>query len=298
MVDHLRRVSTIALVLGSCVPAGVDEDPHGAAGIVVRASPASRGEPFVTSDGWTVYVDRFAAQVLIEVHRAAPALSEDSIGGEYVFSAASDQQFVIRAVPAGPVAAVVSFFPRTLDDSPLAFADPPVEHGVDAALDARFGQAADTDDPSGAPLGYGDLDAGTEDETFAPPFFGPTVVIAAHAEKGDRIVTFDFSLAASPSEHIGRPFQVQANALVSFDVTARAEVFFTSDTGALVFDDIAEADRDQDGHVSPAELRRLRVPPCPDCTPGAESALVKKALDDNDELAMKLIARAANIFGK
>jgi hypothetical protein len=301
MLGRTRRVATIAaalvlvLALATCVPAGTDESPHGAAGIMIRPSPASRGQPLATADGWTIWVDRLAVQVLISAHDVSSSYTGG--GALYAFSAASDQQFVIRALPVGQVLVGVSLTGLENDETEAILADPPAAHGIGPDIAARFQEQPDSVDPDGMPLGLRDLDAGFESSSFGGLSFGPTIVIAVHAEKGERIVTFDLSLGEPDRDERRRPLSIQPNAVANIDVPLDVEALFTNEAGVVVFDDIAAADIDGSGQISPEELRRLNVPPCPGCTEAQKTAAIQQAVTDGDELATKLIARSKRLFG-
>jgi hypothetical protein len=289
-------LSGLVVALTTCVPAGTDENPHGGAGIVVRPSPASRGQPVATTDGWTIFVDRLAVLASVSLQDASGGYTSQQ--ALYMFSAASDQELVIRALPAGPVRIGLGLTGFENEEMEASLADPPAMHGVDPDVVARFERTPDTVDPDATGRGYREIDGGYESSSTAGLGFGPVVVIAAHAEKAGRIVTFDVSLG-QPETGGKRAdaLTVRSNTLTTLDVPLDVEALFTNEAGAIVFDDIAAADVDGNGQVSPDELRRLNVPPCPGCTEAQKAAAIAKAVTDGDELAARLIARAAFLFG-
>jgi hypothetical protein len=243
----------------ACVPATADPDPHGAVEVRVHPSPASRGEPFSTSDGWTVTVERLA----VEADFVATPTAATAVHSAFTFSAAEDQSMIVVAVPAGPAVVVPLLSGRFIGGmEPMVLSDEPASHGVDAALSDRLERLADSAEAVEEPSVDAARDAGFFD--FGPQ--GPAFILAARGTKGDKTVRFDLSVAdlASPS---GAPLRIAADALTPVDFTAHAEALFTSeDDGAVIFGDIAAADTDGDGVVSPAELRKTFDIHCPGCT--------------------------------
>jgi hypothetical protein len=274
----LVLVLVLALALASgasaCVPAGPDEDPHGGAGAHFVPSPAANGQPFVTTDGWTVTVDRIALSAIFSA-MSAPTPRQvvkgsggDSAQGNYLVDASKEQDLVLRAFPAEHVDLNVQLWDTVATFSLGALTDPPAMHGVDSALAARFTESPDSDEP------------GLDGEPSISDS-GPTIILAAHGAKGGRTVRFDLGFQSfSPSATGG--IDLQPNTLTERTFEVRVEALFTNDAGALAFDDIDAADRDRDGQISPHELRLYEVPPCNGCTDdereNVESAASQKAL--------------------
>jgi hypothetical protein len=213
-----------------------------------------------------------------------------------MFSGVSNQTLAIRALPAG--AARINFglsgYDSEIEENGLV--DPPAAHGVDPDVVARFGGPPDTVDQDPSAPSY-EVDGGFERAVQTGLGFGPVIVIAAHAEKGERIVTFDLSLGQPERSESPRPLTIQRNVLTTLDVPLEVEALFTNEAGALVFDDIAAADADGNGQISPQEVRRVNVPPCPGCTPEQQTAAIQKAVLVGDELATKLVGRSRFLFG-
>ena len=261
MAARQGSIVSVLLLAIACVPSTVETNPAGGIEVRVHPSAASRGEPFTTSDGWTVTVERLAVQGDF----VATSLKGDGVHGAFTFSTATEQSLVIVAVPVGVAVVTPALSGRLIGgEAPMVLSDAPASHGIDADLNARFERLADSSTGSGdaSPTSTVLFDGGPIKLEQGPAF-----VLAAHGSKGDRTVRFDLSVAdfESPS---GATLKVAADALTPVDFTAHAEALFgREDDGAVIFDDIVAADTDGDGVVSPAELRKTFDIHCPGCTP-------------------------------
>jgi hypothetical protein len=297
----VRRIAVacaiLALVPAACVPATDESAPRGAVGLVTHPSAATFGEPFVTSDGWTVHVETLAIQAFFV---AVPNDGkEGGFGGTYIFRASDEQQFVVPGIPAGRAKATLTLTRRLItpgDDPGLA--DPPALHGVEPALDARFGRAGDGDIFLDVPPGVvglpGEADAGADStKNGGSTNLGPSLVLVARGEKAGRTVRLDVSFDGVASAH-DQFVDVKADALTNTRLLVRAEALFTREDGFLTFDDVARADLDGDGNISAAELRHFDVPSCPKCTDSEKATAAEKAFDQI--LSEVLYNRAGDLF--
>ena len=290
------------LALASCVPAGEDSDPRGALGITTEPSPGSRGEPFITADGWTVHVEELVILAGIVGAAIDTASADDNretaYEGPYLFKASRSESFLARGLPAGPGRAALNFNSLYIG---AGYAMPELvggPRGVDPSLSARFFQRAD------------DVNRNFYDPDAPEP--GPAILLVVRAEKGDRTVRIDFGFrGAIRTPEI--PLEIRANALNAARVTTVAENLFKGvmeyqvtcnglrpelpesnpSTDRPIFDDLASADTDGDGVLSPAELRHVRTPACECCSPE-----VKKSLELYDSISMAelLSERSRRLF--
>lgn len=277
------RSAVLALALSSCVPAGEESDPRGALGITTVPSPGSRGEPFVTADGWTVHVEQLVVLAEIRAQATDPASTDDfqsldsSYQGPYLFKASSSESFVAPGLPVGKGRVGLGFQTLLVDPrypTPEAAGMMRETRGVEPSLVDRFFQPADFGGP------FDDM----PDMTL----FGPSILLVARAERAQRNIRIDFTFRGANTLTPEIPLEIRANALNDVSVKAVAENLFagplafdaircvggraelpTSRPSALhpVFDDLASADTDGDGVLSLAELRHRRAPACECCSP-------------------------------
>jgi hypothetical protein len=105
--------------------------------------------------------------------------------------------------------------------------------------------------------------------------------LVVRGERAGAVVRLDLAIGDTGASASDLTVNVAPNALVKARVEVAAEALF-SEEGRLVFDDVANADTDGDGTVSPLELRRYTIPPCRGCSEEermlAESEASGKAL--------------------
>ncbi|MDF2696887.1 MAG: hypothetical protein K0S65_5270, partial [Labilithrix sp.] len=187
----------------ACVPATEETDPRGGAGIVTSPSPVSRGEPLVTSDGWTVHVET----LVLQVNLWARGLDSKSTGNSatFLFNASRSYELGVRKVETGRTKLAVTFDERAVAPEFAARERPLGEGGrdVEPALESRFDHRADNIDPR-------------LDELFA---VGPSLLVIAYAEKAGRVVRMNLGLKAW-EPWLDLWVTVRANALT----TARVDV--------------------------------------------------------------------------
>lgn len=251
------------LVLAACVPASEELPPAGAAGYATDPSAAARGEPFVTSDGWTVRIEELVFQASV----GATPLSRDtddpyggSYGGSelYRWNARDRVDIFTPGLRLGDWSVSVSL--RGLyryggrDDD---YDDRLVSYGIDEKLAQRFRP------DEGGPRSY---------------IEGPSFLVIARGEKDGKVVTLDVALSADISfSSTGLPYSgprlaVQEDRLTTAPLRVSAEALFSSGLG---FESIALADANGDGRVDEPEMRDVTTKCC-----GLSSASTRTTLAD------------------
>jgi hypothetical protein len=242
------------LLLAGCVPPIDEPNPAGAAGFVTEPSPASRGEPFTTDDGWTL---RFDELVLLATPGATPNADLDLENEPFMsgwdpvrWNARDRVQLFARGLRVGPWRVYAL----------LQNAEPPhhgemrfvADQGVDPALARRFLE------PTG-PIA---------DLSFRSFESYPAAIIVLQATKGGRSVRLDLGLSRGrPSSRIldsfsGPVIEVKANALALEPIMVSAErLFRDEDDDRLEFEPFAAADAsgNGDGNITRDELEAARV---------------------------------------
>lgn len=242
----LRRfIGAIAVVAtaASCVPPGAQPDPRGAIGVTAEPSAATRGEPFVTTDGWTVRIERlvlFAMLTAVE----ANATEGEPAEGLFLWNAGERTELILRAVRAGPrvvQAQLQGEVHFSVEGSPPSFY---TNMDVDPALEDRFRLPPD---------GLEAADVGRFPKQ-------PGVLLAVRAEKGDRSIRLDVSLVGRDAK-LRQPIEVRADTITFVELEVLAERLFILDpeTESTGIQEIADADHDGDGVVTGAELRETIV---------------------------------------
>jgi hypothetical protein len=239
-VKRLFVVAALVALAASCVPASEEAPPAGAFGFVTEPSPASRHEPFVTSDGWTVRVEMLVLQVGVSANSTGGGNSRGSYGSSelYRFDTSKRVEMFARAIPAGPAAASINLNPSYIGAGTDDYDDRVGSDDVPREVSQRFRIAAD---------------ASSNQSSYA----GPSMLLVARADKGDRTIvidlTFDFyATSMSESRFTG---EVVGDALVNVPVVVSAEALFTDEiSSATRFDDYAALDADGDGRLSPREI--------------------------------------------
>lgn len=291
VVRHVALSLALCSTLAACVPSTEESDPRGALGLTTVPSAGSRGEPFVTTDGWTIYVEELALLASIvggAVDKRSesdnPEVLESSHQGPYLFRASSPESFVAPGLPIGP--GIVRLPLSRLEAGHVRTTAEPRDaetRNVPPELVARFVRPSESFPPTSAPSSAFEL--------------GPSIVLVARAEKGDRVVRIDFAFHGAFRPFDGVPLEIRANALNSAPVSVVAENLFAgllgyeipcnagstedpaeqtpipSFSSSPVFDDLASTDTDGDGILSAVELRTERAPKCDCCSPAQRELL-------------------------
>lgn len=240
----MRRAATVlattglSLLIAGCVPAIEDPDPAGAAGFVTEPSAATRGEPFITDDGWTL---RIEALVLSGSATASPVDDSDremsSYDTDYVrWNARQRVELYARGLLVGRWRLDVSLYPYYSDDGII---DVDVDPALARRLPAIESGGSDPIDLSAIPL----------------------AVLIVRAEKDGRVVDLDTTLALGDATvDQGSVLDVKANALVVAPLLVEAERLFQTSRQRLEFEPIAAADADADGTITRDELQATPAP--------------------------------------
>ncbi|MDB4938466.1 MAG: hypothetical protein JWP87_5438 [Labilithrix sp.] len=253
----MNRLLPLVLVLASlssCVPASEELPPAGAFGFVTDPSPAARGEPIVTSDGWTIRIETLALNV------GVMATPSDMSSGRYYGSseafridASQSVQVFTRSLPLGPASGSISLTNNYLYEGSSRRSNSNAEVvGLSPEVNARFEVRAD---------------ASTYPPSTYSPGNGPSVLLIARAERAGRVLQIDLSLDVYASTSgPSASGDVLANTLTAAPVHVVAEALFTDVLSrVLLFDDLAAADLDHDGRLTGQELAAGRVV-CGDCS--------------------------------
>ncbi len=277
-----------ALALG-CVPSADEELPRGGISVSFAPSPPTRGEPFVTTDGWTISIERVYLRASLQWARSESGRG----GGEARLVDPNDPScdLRVRGVPVGPVA-IQSRMDLVVVPQVM---NPDVESpcGVDVATQERFDAVADNVRP--------------EEVDVSLPSYGPNIVLAGRAEKDGRTKRFELALVPAslpepePSEDAGvsdvpgeRPADEARFQIVTVDADVatratfglRAEGLFRAadGDGELVFEDLASADSDDDGVVTAGEVAGVTV-----CPSEPTASVASRCVSLLDVLAARLL---------
>lgn len=237
--------------LASCVPATEELAPRGAAGVVLEPSPAARGEPLLTSDGWTL---RFEALAIVAWVGAVSVTGGEAGSSSFVmWNGAHRAESIVRALLVSSYAVDVRLGSLLFDPTEAEAPDVVAlsrAHGVAADLATRFLRRPDNATSS----------VSSSDTSAARLEAGPALVFVLRAEKGDQVRVLDLALAPGDlSLDRGVEVAVRANDVVFVQMQVAPERLFQTASGAtLPFQPIADADRDGDGRVSVPELREER----------------------------------------
>lgn len=238
----------LLFAFAACVPATESQKPAGAGGFHTEPTPASKGQAFVTDDGWTVTVD---ALVLRGWVSASPVDTNGRYGGgsdNYLWNARDVVDLYAPALSIGKWSVHMQLQGAYVGDQ--FSEDEPVDLGVDPRIALRFKERVQFEHNP-----YGGYDQ------------GPFGVLVAHGSKDGRVTKLDITLAegygSGGNQEAFNVVDVTENALSSTALPIdAAKMFF--DKGKLVFQPVADADADQDGDVTEAELDKVRVP-CASC---------------------------------
>jgi len=242
------------LVCAACVPASEASPPAGAFGFVTEPSPASRGEPFTTIDGWTIHIQTLALQVNVSAMPDAEGSGRGYYGSSelYRFDASQPVEVFTRAIPAGRASGRISLMGDYLANTDFEASSDDDERlnviGLSPVVSARFHARSDA---------VSNLDGSI--------YTGPSMLLALRAEKGGRVITLDvtFDISSGFSNESMAAGDVPDDALVTTPVGVVVEALFEDETTqALRFDDFAFADADGDGIVSGIEITLLGCTRC------------------------------------
>lgn len=236
----MRRASLLflSLLLAACVPASEEAPPRGAAGVEAVPSAETQGTPFVTTDGWTITIEKLVLQV--SVSATPEKLLYSGRSEPYVFDAQKPALMFARALPIGSARVTITPYGRYIGYSENDYLERVERINVDDETNARFNRLPDEG----------------QDSCYTP---GPSVVLAARAERNGIVVTLDAALNVLTSSRrsrdaeFGTPVEVRRNDVSSVELVIDAKAIFPA------FEDIARSDADGDGAVTASELEASRV---------------------------------------
>ena len=234
------RLLVLAAALYACVPTTDESEPKGAIGYTVDATPASKGAPLQTEDGFVITIERMVVDLSVGVLFRQGTLTTS-----------------------GPVEDNGLLFPATTSATIFARAVPVGSWSVSLQFGSRFGQG----DQGKSEVATLDLASG-EAQRFAAaadvasrrsdPPLQPNLLLVARGTRGSRTTRFniafhiwDVFLQAREGTRV-----VRANELVTSPAKLRGEMLFSSPTGAVRFASFEQADRDLDGVLTVEELNR------------------------------------------
>lgn len=227
----------------SCVPASAPSQA-GAIGFRTEPSPATRGEPFVTDDGWTVTV----ATLALHMSLAANEVDTGREPGfeEYRFLASESAELFVRDVAVGPADVLLHFAWAYIGESTNAVHDDDTSNvAVPPEVLARFRRSAQVRHEIGGLGGW-----------------GPALVLVVRAEKAERVIAIDVTVGnLMSSGEWSAAGNVRSDALAATLIRVKAEALFIAESapGRLVFDEFAAADRNGDGNVDAVELQETPI---------------------------------------
>lgn len=291
---RLSRVATLLSLVPfsmACVPATAELDPRGAGGVVVEPSAPTRGEPFVTSDGWTVTFGTFAFRAVLFASAETEDGSRFSETDEQIWGSTRAEMFV-PAVRVGPchVNLLLSsaYVGPPGSDAASSAADSRRGPGVELSIVERFLRLADNSRPnwSGEEAGFGR---------------GPTVVFALRAEKAGKTYVLDLALQSDEGNdwRAGPTIDVRANDVVFAPWSVRAERVLEVKPGVTSFSDLAEADDkgDHDGRITAAELLAIDIG-WESCADDVDDPISTSSHEPCSKLIDRLAARASTILAE
>jgi hypothetical protein len=265
-MSTLQRVIVGAVVFcGACVPATDDLAPRGALGATITPSAATRGEAFMTEDGFTVTIVRTVAYLEIDV-------PYEGNSGSFTLPTPGDGEFVLADLR----------LPLTL----VLRATPPGPRSATCSLSRMssylFTDSSYSDSVRGREQFLRELKRnGTEDVDVAALLVGAgksswSGFVRLRAVRGDETWTLDLPLLnqITGSTSIKVEANVEKNALREVPLIARMENIFRrvgddlKAEGAPRFSAFAAADTDGDRVVTIGELE-LAIPPRSELPPFA-----------------------------
>lgn len=250
-MSSLSRLACLGAVVAftACVPASEALPPAGAGGFATQPSPATRGEPFVTEDGWTVRIEKVVLSCWVTT---APPLGSSYNGRRY----GSGGWLFDASKPVALYAPEVSIGPAVVD---ISLRGNYVYVGRDNNRESRriLDVSPEVVERSNAPPDEGFEDAYFGDDLRYPAGDGPSVLLAVRAERAGRVERLDLALGITSYSGFGGRFSVDIveDTVVTRPVGVSVEELFRDGKGRLAFDELAAADTDGDGTITIAELK-------------------------------------------
>ncbi len=264
----MRTLALVAALAAGCVPSTEDNvDPRGAAGARFLPNAVARGAPFLSSDGWTITIDRIAL-----VAQVTAQGQTNGSGGYVVWDGSQTAETWVPALAVGACAVNVRL--------EGVFLGPDRSISLERAGVLQASKIA----PEVAAIVFTTPDNASATLAVSTAFGrvaqGPAIVFAAHAVRGGQRMMIGLSLAAAFTVTTD-PARVVLLTIPQDDVLfaqyeVRPELIFTSgtDATAIAFEPLAEADRrgNNDGIISADELHAISLLSTEAAASGCEDA--------------------------
>lgn len=242
---RVLAAATLWSLFAGCVPAAEEPEPRGAGGFHTEPSDAARGEPFVTSDGWTVRFERFAVSAYVSASSGSTVY--------YRWNGRDPADIYAPGASLGMAYMSVTLTPTYLYEDTY-FETDVQEVGLDDEFKRRFTELAD------------DLQAGYYSRSDK---VGPSVIVTFVGTKGERVVRVDLGLAGLGYAYTDGSAEVHKDALSTVPLPLTPERLLSTRpigpeearNGKTFFQPFADADRygDDDGNATAAELDAYQV---------------------------------------
>ena len=266
-MKHARTLlGACVFVLAGCVPASTSAPsaPAGAGGFTTEPTPATRGEPFATDDGWTIRFEEIVLQATTLGTPGTPEQLNSGENSEYRWNARDRVQLYTPGLAAGPWHFVMYLF------NSHDFLRDKEREVIDLGVDPKLSRRLIHPDPDEVESTFGGYWAAL-----------PAMLLVLRAEKQGRVVQVDVALAPDETEgpdlYAAPMIDVKANALTLRPLTVSVERLFLTTAGKrptpevepgeprYAFEPFADADADADGRLTIAELEAA-CPACGDTT--------------------------------
>jgi hypothetical protein len=250
--------------VAACVPASDERQPKGGVGFLSVPSAATRGEPFVTSDGWTVRIESIVLEAAFTADYTGGYHGAHGEESRWRFQASQPVEGVIRGLETAEVDSEMNLLPNVSwndtdeqDCKTHPYVDP-CGHDliVDPTLKARLQETADGERPEGC----GEHDGSSRCSVISSEYSHQPAgfYLKASATKDGRSVSLDLALSLTTKNiFMQNKVIVRANEFAIANVALEGERLFRNPAGVLVFEDLARADANGDGNVTAFELKAV-----------------------------------------
>ncbi|MBX3193370.1 MAG: hypothetical protein KF819_40685 [Labilithrix sp.] len=247
----MKRALFFAAAIAACVPASEELPPTGAAGFVTEPSPATRGEPLVTIDGWTLVFEKVALAGDVSALVRTSGVSSYGRSAGWLWDAAQVVEIYVPAILVGPASVNVELRGNYL---PLSRGEDRRRHlGIAPELADRFSRVPEQGLANANDYGYGR---------------GPSLIVIVRAENEGRVKRMDVALTSGFSSRSalqdGPVIDIREDQLSVRTLAIRVEALFEDASGGpMSFADFAAADDEgnADGTISAVELLAHELTP-------------------------------------
>lgn len=231
----LAAFALAVLVIAGCLSRTNDPEPAGGADVTLFPSAATKGEPFVTPDNWTITIHTLALRLqAIDTVYYDGGETGGGAGVSRIMAPLPQCHLRITGADEGQYAFV------GVETSQDGFGNNPSGElpacGVDGETLARFNDIAD-------------------DSAIGDPFPVAFVVVASARNADGRTLEVSFTGSAGSHSNTAVPVTIKRDFGVPISFPVNGELLFApQDPTAVTFDEIAACDKDGDGKVTGAEL--------------------------------------------